>query len=343
MAAEHKNVPAKNEERVVTYTAADGQEIRLTPDIVKRFLVQGKGDLVTLQELSYFLNICKARRLNPLVKDCYLVKYSQNEAAAIITSVDFFRKRARSQKDCKGWKKGVLVQGEDGSIRDSYGLVMEKEKLVGGWFEAMPDGWLHPFRLEVNLAGYLKRTSEGKITKFWAPENQPTMIAKVAEAQGLRTVWPDEFQGLYSEDEMPPVDLGNGTSVIDLEAAVASDPAPELTAADFDKQLPEGINQKEMDAYVTACAKHYKITAEKVKIEAAANITEFLNNFNKWTAARAKKAEAEKQTAGETAQEAKPETWKCPFINGDVEPVKATCDQECDGQARADCPMYPKV
>jgi len=126
-------------DRAVTYQAADGQEVKLTPDIVKKYLVQGKGELVTVQELMYFLNICRARKLNPLVKDCYLVKYSENEGAAIITSVDFFRKRARAQKDCKGWKKGVIVRTKEGQVKDSFGLVLPDETIVGGWFEAQPE------------------------------------------------------------------------------------------------------------------------------------------------------------------------------------------------------------
>ena len=107
---ETKVLTAPKEEKAVVYAAADGQEVRLTPEIVKKYLVQGKGELVTVPELMYFLNICRARRLNPLVKDCYLVKYTEKENAAIITSVDFFRKRARAQKDCNGWKKGVIVR-----------------------------------------------------------------------------------------------------------------------------------------------------------------------------------------------------------------------------------------
>lgn len=190
----------KIEERSITYTAADGQEVRLTPELVKKYLVQGNSELVTMQELSYFLNICRARRLNPLVKDCYLIKYSAADPAAIVTSIDFFRKRARVMKDCVGWQKGVIVKGKAG-LRDSFGLVGDDEELVGGWFEAQPTGWTKPFRIEVNLKGYLKKTKEGNLTRFWSPENQPTMIAKVAEAQGLRTLWPDEFMAIFTAEE----------------------------------------------------------------------------------------------------------------------------------------------
>jgi len=185
---------------VVQYESRDGQQITLSWEIIKRYLVAGKSELVTRQELMYFMGTCKSRGLNPFIKDCYLIKYDHNPAA-IITSIDFFRKRARAQKDCKGWRKGViLMRGKD--IIYSDGLMLPDDVLLGGWFEAKPEGWDTPFRHEVNLAGYIKRKSDGSITKFWSKENQPSQIAKVAESQGLRILWPDEFQDLYTPEEM---------------------------------------------------------------------------------------------------------------------------------------------
>jgi len=283
---------AKPDDRSITYQAADGQEVKLSADIVKKYLVQGKGELVTLQELMFFLNICRSRRMNPLVKDCYLIKYG-SEPAAIVTSVDFFRKRARTQKDCRGWKKGVIVRTKDGQVKDSYGLVLQDEELLGGWFEAQPEGWTTPFRLEVNLSGYLKKTSEGKITRFWQPENQPTMIAKVAEAQGLRTLWPDEFQQIYSEDELPPT--GNDGSIIDLEVEAAPD---------FDSQLPGNIDRAALDKYLALCAGHFKKSVNVIETEAARNMAGFLSEFQKWAAAqRPKKEQGKRQDKGQSAED----------------------------------------
>lgn len=189
------------EKGLVKYQSRDGQEISLSLDIVKRYLVQGNADAVTPQEIMYYMGICKARGLNPFKRDCYLIKYGA-ETAAIVTSIDYFRARARAQKDCQGWKRGIIVKTEDGQIKDSHGLLLDNEELLGGFFESTPKGWTESFRLEVNLRGYIKTTKEGKITRFWQKENQPSQIAKVAESQGLRTLWPDEFQGIYTEGEI---------------------------------------------------------------------------------------------------------------------------------------------
>lgn len=265
-----QDVMARPEERGVTYTAADGQEVRLTFEIVKKYLVQGKGELVTVQELMYFLNICRARRLNPLVKDCYLIKYS-DDPAAIVTSIDFFRKRARVQVDCGGWQKGVIVRTKDGKLRDSFGLVDEGETLVGGWFEAQPEGWKKPFRLEVNLAGYIKKTRDGKITRFWEETNQPTMIAKVAEAQGLRTLWPDEFQTLFSAEE-GVVPIFEIPEAIDIETHGRFD---ELIAEK--KMSPE--DKKLFDGYMDFQAKKNKVEIETLKGMAERDFANFMEYF----------------------------------------------------------------
>lgn len=325
--------PAKTEpkEKAIVYQAADGQEIRLTPDIVKKYLVQGKSELVTIQELMYFLNICRARRLNPLVKDCYLIKYSENEGAAIITSVDFFRKRARSMKDCKGWKKGVIVVDKEGKTRDTYGLVLEGETLVGGWFEAHPEGWLNPFRLEVNLRGYLKKTNKGELTRFWQPDNQPTMIAKVAEAQGLRTLWPDEFQQLYTEEEAPK-EIGGDVFDIEPErerkADVAPPPDPEKIKV-FDEAM-KGSDAETLAAYLKLCADHFQIMVDAVKAGAAEKIDEFKARYAKWAETQAQK-EAIKGNGKET------NLIRCP--NDDMMIDVSACGK-C--KKRQGCPSWPE-
>lgn len=194
------------EKNVVTYEARDGQQVKLSFDTIKRYLVQGHPEWVTNQELVYFMGICRSRALNPFAKDCYLLKFSERDPAAIITAIDYFRKRAKVQKDCKGWSRGIIVE-RDGEVVYSNGLMLESDTLLGGWFEAQPEGWEKPYKLEVNLKGYIKKKRDGSVTSFWSKDNQPSQIAKVAESQGLRTIWPDEFQQLYTPEEIGESDM----------------------------------------------------------------------------------------------------------------------------------------
>jgi phage recombination protein Bet len=277
-----KGLAVQTEQKEITYTAADGQEIRLTPDMVRKYLVQGHGEMVTLQEMVYFLNVCKSRKLNPFIKDCYLIKYSQNDPAAVVTSVDYFRKRARAQKDCKGWKSGIIVKAQDGTVKDTAGLFQDGETLLGGWFEAKPEGWTDPLRIEVNLRGYIKKTKEGNATRFWSVENQPSQIQKVAESQGLRKLWPDEFQGIYSEEEITPEDRKSAVDVIPEDK-------PDLSAAvtDFDQQTAD---RPLMSQYIAVAAKYFKKPADEIKAEALKDLPGFLFAYDKWAAKQKPKA-----------------------------------------------------
>ena len=62
----------------------NGQPVVLTPDIVRSYLVNGDGT-VTDQEIVMFLNLCRFQHLNPFLKEAYLIKYSSNSSATIVT------------------------------------------------------------------------------------------------------------------------------------------------------------------------------------------------------------------------------------------------------------------
>lgn len=299
---------------IITYNARDGQEITLGFDIVRKYLVQGKAELVTNQEIVFFMGICKARGLNPFKKDCYLIKYS-NDPAAIVTSIDYFRSRAKSQNNCRGWKKGIIVQKPDGTIRDSYGLILSGEQLVGGFFETKPDGWDEPFRLEVNLDGYIKRKTDGSITSFWQPKNQPTQIAKVAESQGLRTVWPDEFQGLYEQSEIAieePPKIPNTIPVAEIPEANLEDQIRK-----FDESIPKEVDAEILSYFLFEVALSNGCSVDEVKAEASGNMKSFWNNFIAWSQ---KQETPQKETV---QQETNVEGYDLEFTGMKAEALKA--------------------
>lgn len=267
------------DQRAVIYTAADGTEIRLNIDMVKKYLITPakSAELVTAQEFVFFLNICKSRGLNPFIKDVYPVKYGE-EPLAIITSIDFLRKKAAAEADCEGWDKGVIVVNKQTKeIRESHGIVLATEELIGGWFRGFKKGWRHDFYLEVNLSGYIKKTRDGAITKFWAPENQPTMIAKVAEAQGLRTMWPGKFSKMYLAEEIgtgdyEAPDITEVPEVIDLQ-----------TFGTFETMLEKenltSDDRKIFDQYCEFQAKKNKVDIQTLQGMAEKDFTNFMKYF----------------------------------------------------------------
>ena len=221
---------AEEKERgLVVYQSRDGQEIRLCFDTVRKYLVSGKPTLVSDQEIVLYMGMCKARGLNPFKRDCYLVKYAEGDPAAIIVGIDYFRSRAKAQKDCVGWKSGIIVIHEDGELEYRKGsFIADGEKLVGGWFRAKPEGWDEEYEWSISLNPFIKKTSQGNVTRFWSEENQPYMITKVVESQGLRRLWPDEFEGIFTEEEeFQPRDVTQQEEPLKIPQAIAETPPPQ--------------------------------------------------------------------------------------------------------------------
>lgn len=179
---------------------SNGTEVTLSPAIIKKYLVNGQGN-VTDQEVVMFLNLCKAQRLNPFLREAYLIKYG-SQPATIVTGKEVFTKRARRNKDYAGQQAGIIVQKEDGSIEQRIGtLRLDGEEIVGGWAKIFIKGYDVPIEITVSYWEYVGTKSNGEINSQWA-KKPATMIRKVALVQALREAFPEDFQGMYSAEEM---------------------------------------------------------------------------------------------------------------------------------------------
>lgn len=182
-----------SQELMVRYES-NGQEITLTQNDVKNFLVTGDPEKVTDKELKLFLELCKAQRLNPFLREAYLIKFGND--ANIITGKDVFLKRARANESFRGFKAGIIVQNEKGiEKREGTFYLKGQENLVGGWASVYIKDWDVPFDHTVALTEFNKGTATWK--------NMPAvMIRKVALVQALREAFPDDLSQLYAAEEM---------------------------------------------------------------------------------------------------------------------------------------------
>lgn len=185
---------------IVKYTT-NGQEIILSPQIVKRYLVSGDADRVTDQEVMMFIKLCEARKLNPFLREAYCIKYG-NAPASLVVGKDAFTTRASTDERCGGWEAGVVVLKQDGQMETRAGaLVAPKEKLIGGWAKAYRKDWDGYVEITVSLDEYIGRKKDGTPNTQW--RTMPaTMIRKVALVQALREAFPDTLGGMYSTEEM---------------------------------------------------------------------------------------------------------------------------------------------
>ena len=174
---------------------AGGQEIQLSQSDVKNFLVSGDANRVTEKEFKLFLELCKFQKLNPFLRDAYLVKFGDKDAN-IIVGKDFFIKRAYANEKFKKYTAGIIVLKQNGDLENRAGSFYAKqvESLVGAWCKVeFTDGT--DFYHTVAFDEY----NTGKST--WASK-PATMIRKVALVQALREAFPEDYQGLYDSSEM---------------------------------------------------------------------------------------------------------------------------------------------
>lgn len=205
--------------REMVYPLVNGEEMRLTPQMVKEYLVTGRKEHVTTQELMYFMHECKARKMNPFLRECWLIKYSPTDNAQIVESIHHKRNKARRHPDCCGWKKGILYMHKGEVCESPHPFMPEGGVLLGGYFQATPKGWSEPFRHEVSLASCVKRKRDGSFTAFWQPDKQPQQVMKVAESQGLSALWGDIVGSGMIPEEVPdadPADVPTAAPTVDI-------------------------------------------------------------------------------------------------------------------------------
>lgn len=185
---------------IVKYEA-DGQEIQLDPMTVRKYLVNGGGN-VSDQEVMMFMQLCKAQKLNPFIRDAHLVKYG-NQAASIIVGKDAFTKRAESNPDYAGKKAGIIVINlkQDVEYREGTFYLKGREELVGGWAKILFKSNKESELSTVSLDEYIGRKKDGSANSMWSTK-PATMIRKVAVVQALREAFPSGLSQLYIEEEM---------------------------------------------------------------------------------------------------------------------------------------------
>lgn len=217
---------AEISDKAVEFKAGE-ETVKLSPNIIRRYLVNGSGE-VTDQEVVMFLNLCRFQHLNPFLREAYLIKYG-NSPATMVVGKDAITKRAMRNASFAGQQAGVVVQQvETGELEYRPGaLVLEDEKLVGGWAKVFVKVYQEPIEAVVGLSEYVGTKKTGEVNEQWT-KRPATMIRKVALMQALREAFPDDLSGMYDSSEMgvdlnesamAPVDMDN------LPPAAQAEPA----------------------------------------------------------------------------------------------------------------------
>ena len=204
------NTKETKQELTVVYEA-DGETITLTPSIVQNYIV-GTDAKITLPEFKFFTSLCKARGLNPFLKEAYCIKYGKNPAQ-IVVGKDAVLKRAIKNPNYDGMESGVIVQVKETSeITERKGTfyLRDSENLVGGWAKVFRKDWQHPTYCSVAFDEVAQKKSDGSLNANWSGKGA-TMVEKVAKVRALRETFVEELGGMYEAEEMG-VDLPNETA-----------------------------------------------------------------------------------------------------------------------------------
>ena len=235
------NIAKKNDNQLVELSA-NGEKVKLSPDIIKKYLVNGNGD-VSDDEIVYFINLCKSQGLNPFIKDCYLIKYGISPAQMVV-SKDVFLKRAERNSEFDGLDAGIIViNNESGELTYRKGAfyLKDREEVVGGWADVFRKNISHPTHIEVSVEEYVGKTKDGKLNSQWSTK-MATMIRKVAITQALRETFPNDFQKMYAAEEMN-VDVKLDEAPIQQPTNIVEQaPVQPQTYSQPEEPQPEGVS-----------------------------------------------------------------------------------------------------
>lgn len=239
-----------NELMEVKFESLSGIMVQLDAATVRNTLTRGNGN-VSDQEVAMFLRTCQAKKLDPLENgEVYLIKYDDKAPAQLVVGCHAYIRRADHFPDYRGFSAGITVVRGEGTepIQKEGACVYKvlKEQLIGGWCRvrrARADGVVDETFVEVSLDEY----STGKSNWNAKPA---TMIRKVAISQAFRAAFPNEYEGMYTAEEMQAsgaipvsykVDESTG-AIIDVEAEVVNQPITKEQ-----KQTMFAIIQKHFD------------------------------------------------------------------------------------------------
>lgn len=207
-----------------------GSHVELDLNFVKQYLVRGKSELVSDQEIVFFMNLCQNQRLNPLVgSEVYLIKYTESDPAQTVVGKGAYMRRLYEHPEYLCKEDGITVLRNNTIVQKEGCCLYPGESLVGGWcrIHYTRNGTERSAFKEVALSEYNKNMANWK-------SKPATMINKVAVSQCAREAFPKDYDGVYSEEEM----IASGAIPVETD--------PQIIKADPADCSVEGVDDPEI-------------------------------------------------------------------------------------------------
>jgi phage recombination protein Bet len=202
-------------------------------------------------EFAVLLEVSKARRLNPLLRQIHFVKrydsVKRREVWATQVSIDGLRAIAERTKLYDGQDEPEFEYDAKGGIKLARVKVYRKD-------------WGRPAVGVARWEEYVQTTKEGGPTRFWR-QMAHVMLGKCAEALALRKAFPEDMAGLYTPEEMAQADNPRELKREQIKQLKATEPEPEPEPENAEDPEPYFASiasvksQPELDAIATALNK----------------------------------------------------------------------------------------
>lgn len=186
------------------------QEIEVSLEALNRYVTPtAKGRRPSRLILEEYLQTCCQLKLNPLMKDVYLVGYDTDKSESgamwsVITSYHVLVRRAELHKEFDGFEQGIIVEDE-GELKELVGAMMAPhQKLVGAWCKVFRKDRSRPIFASVSLKERDKARGEWLSQKAW-------MIQKCAISAALRWAFPNDCGSVMTSDEVDLDDVIDNT------------------------------------------------------------------------------------------------------------------------------------
>lgn len=205
-------------------------------DLIRRTVAKDTN----ADEFEQFVHICRHTKLDPLKRQAFCFVFNKANPAkrqmVIVTSIGGYRTIASRTGN---YRPGLAQTIFNEAMKDpstnpqgvEYGECTVYQYLHGEWHGITERAYWTEF---APLSDDWVEGEDGRRRPSGKPKLDPkkegwhrmprVMIEKCAEAKALRRAWPDDFEGLYSEDE---IDKTHSLQEVELSATELADKAAE--------------------------------------------------------------------------------------------------------------------